>query len=176
MVQALLDKKGQKGQTGNTGSSGNPFGGGTFTGDVTFNAKLRLPNSSSNPSSPSKGHVYFNTSSNSAYVYNGSDFVNMSPFISMTGGTVNNHTIGGVNYRSHTFTSSGTLTVSGSGGSVDIVVVAGGGGGGAHFAGGGGAGGMIAVSSTLGNWYLQYNNRCWWLWRTDVSKYFCKWL
>ncbi len=45
-------------------------------------------------------------------------------------------------YRIHTFTSSGTLSVSGAG-NVEVLVVAGGGGGGADVGGGGGAGGLI---------------------------------
>ncbi len=55
-----------------------------------------------------------------------------------TGGNSTND-IGG--YRIHTFTSSGTFAVTGTG-SVEVLVVGGGGGGG-YFAGGGGAGGLI---------------------------------
>jgi len=58
------------------------------------------------------------------------------------GGTVTTITQNGVNYRVHTFTSSGTLSVTQSG-SVEVLVVAGGGGGGNNHAGGGGAGGYI---------------------------------
>jgi len=59
-----------------------------------------------------------------------------------TGGTVTDITDGGVNYRVHTFTSSGTFDVQG-GGEVEYLVVAGGGAGGSHGnpGGGGGAGG-----------------------------------
>ncbi len=62
-----------------------------------------------------------------------------------TGGTV---TTSG-NYKTHTFTSSGTFSVT-NGGSVEVLVVAGGGGGGRDQAGGGGAGGVIyAPSKTM---------------------------
>ncbi|OGL34495.1 hypothetical protein A3F05_01735 [Candidatus Saccharibacteria bacterium RIFCSPHIGHO2_12_FULL_47_17] len=60
--------------------------------------------------------------------------------ITATGGTI---TTSG-NYTIHTFTSSGTFTVTGGSGSVEALVVAGGGGGGGHYySGGGGAGGMV---------------------------------
>ena len=62
------------------------------------------------------------------------------------GGTVTTLTQNGVNYRVHTFTSSGTLSVTQSG-SVEVLVVAGGGGGGGSTAGGGGAGGVIYNSA-----------------------------
>jgi autotransporter-associated beta strand protein len=73
--------------------------------------------------------------------------------VSGTGGTVTDYTQNGVTYRSHTFTSSGTLTVS-SGGNVEYLVVAGGGGGGganqyAVAGGGGGAGGVLTGSMAI---------------------------
>jgi hypothetical protein len=63
-----------------------------------------------------------------------------------TGGSVSTITENGVTYRVHTFTSSGTLSVTQSG-SVEVLVVAGGGGGGGSTAGGGGAGGVIYNSA-----------------------------
>jgi len=62
------------------------------------------------------------------------------------GGTVTTITQNGVNYRVHTFTSSGTLSVTQSG-SVEVLVVAGGASGGGSTAGGGGAGGLIYDNS-----------------------------
>jgi hypothetical protein len=59
------------------------------------------------------------------------------PFPSITGGVVTYSR----NYKIHTFTASGTLTVS-LGGLVEYLVVAGGGGGGSDVGGGGGAGGV----------------------------------
>jgi hypothetical protein len=58
------------------------------------------------------------------------------------GGTVSTVIENGINYRVHTFTSSGTLTVL-SAGKVEVLAVAGGGGGGRGRGGGGGAGGYI---------------------------------
>jgi hypothetical protein len=63
-----------------------------------------------------------------------------------TGGSVSTVTQNGVTYRVHTFTSSGTLTIT-KGGSVEVLVVAGGGSGGGSTAGGGGAGGLIFDNS-----------------------------
>ena len=63
--------------------------------------------------------------------------------ITATGGTIVNYTSGGLSYRAHIFTSSGTFQVTNvSGiGNVEYLVVAGGGGGGEDNAGGGGGGG-----------------------------------
>lgn len=63
-----------------------------------------------------------------------------SAFITATGGTI---TTDG-NYRVHTFTTSGTFTITGGSGTVESLVVAGGGGsGGGAYNGGGGGGGLI---------------------------------
>ena len=59
-------------------------------------------------------------------------------FISATGGTVTRDG----DYQVHTFTSSGTFTITAGSGNVQVLVVAGGGGG-ASGGGGGGAGGLI---------------------------------
>ncbi len=71
-----------------------------------------------------------------------------------TGGTVTDYTQDGKNYRVHTFTSSGTFTVT-QGGSVDYLVIGGGGGGGgdysgSHWTGGGGGGAGGYRSSVAG--------------------------
>ena len=58
-----------------------------------------------------------------------------------TGGTVTEITEGGVDYKVHTFTSSGTFEVVSGNANVEYLVVAGGGGGGGDISGGGGAGG-----------------------------------
>jgi hypothetical protein len=77
--------------------------------------------------------------------------------ITATGGTITN--VGG--YTIHTFTSSGTFTVTSGSGNVEVLVVAGGGGGGSDMGGGGGGGGVIynsayavtpgAITATVGN-------------------------
>jgi hypothetical protein len=67
------------------------------------------------------------------------------PFISATGGTI---TIDG-DFKIHTFTSSGTFTVTDVpiGQTAKLLVVAGGGGGGAYSGGGGGAGGLLYTAA-----------------------------
>lgn len=62
--------------------------------------------------------------------------------ISATGGIESTVTIDGVTYQIHTFTSSGTLSVT-TGGEVEYLVVGGGGGGGDRHGGGGGGGGFL---------------------------------
>jgi len=65
-----------------------------------------------------------------------------------TGGTETTITDGGINYKVHSFTTSGLTTananfVVSTGGDVDVLIVAGGGGGGSWVGGGGGAGGIV---------------------------------
>ena len=97
---------------------------------------MRMQNSSSNPTSVSVGHAYFNTTTKNALVYNGAEWKPMSEGVTVaTGGTV---TTSG-NYKIHTFTSTANFVVSGPG-EVEYLVIAGGGGGGMA---GGGAGGYI---------------------------------
>jgi len=61
------------------------------------------------------------------------------------GNSTGTYTAGGISFKQHTFTSSGTFTVSDTppGANFDVLVVAGGGGGGWSHSGGGGAGGVI---------------------------------
>jgi hypothetical protein len=68
----------------------------------------------------------------------------LSWYIDATGGTITTYSSGGINYKVHTFTSSGTFTVTAEG-EGDILMVAGGGSGGAdtNVSGGGGAGGVL---------------------------------
>jgi hypothetical protein len=67
-----------------------------------------------------------------------------------TGGTVTDVNIGGILYRLHTFTSSGTFTVTqlGNSNAVNYLVVAGGGSGGGPGGGGGGGGGGVRSSNS----------------------------
>ena len=75
---------------------------------------------------------------------------------SLSGGIENTYTDGGTSYQSHTFLSSGTIVVTGSG-NMDSMILSGGGGAGWHgnsnseggwFGGGGGAGGMLETTGT----------------------------
>lgn len=70
-----------------------------------------------------------------------------APVFTVTGGTVTTATVGGTNYKIHTFTSNSNVTVVGSG-SVDVLLVGGGGGGGVLGSGGGG-GAVINASLTV---------------------------
>ena len=68
-------------------------------------------------------------------------------FAGASGGTIATYSDGGVNYKSHTFTSSSTFDA-GIGGAADVLLVAGGGAGSNWHGGGGGAGGMQTFQAT----------------------------
>jgi len=86
-----------------------------------------------------KGQIVYNETSGQVEVYTGTLWRAVEGKTTVSGGT---ETTSGV-YTIHTFTSSGSLVVSGKSLNCDYLVVAGGGGGGGTRAGGGGAGGMI---------------------------------
>jgi hypothetical protein len=100
-----------------------------------------ITKSATAPSNPTDGDLWYDTASKILFVYNStsSSWVVVGdqtlPVVA-SGGSV---TTSGV-YKIHTFTSSGTFTVT-QGGDVEYIVVGGGGGGGANRGGGGGAGG-----------------------------------
>jgi hypothetical protein len=79
-----------------------------------------------------------------------------SPYITASGGTI----VTADGFRTHTFTSSGTLTVTRGGSGVHVVAIGSGGGGGAGindaFAGGGGAGGYSYESGSFFLWSGSY--------------------
>jgi hypothetical protein len=120
--------------------------GSTFLMD---SGRLRFPNASSNPSSPSAGDAYYNTTEKAVKHYDGTSWVQMSNKFSTSGGTETSYTSGGNSYKVHTFTSSATFSVEGAAGNVDILIVAGGGGTGAtqYHNGGGGAGAVLVASN-----------------------------
>jgi hypothetical protein len=99
------------------------------------------------PSNSALGMVRFNIETNRLQFYNINGWTSIGGLalasISATGGNSTSDVDG---YRIHTFTSSGTFTVS-SGGICEVLVVAGGGGGGNDVGGGGGAGGLIYNTS-----------------------------
>jgi hypothetical protein len=67
-----------------------------------------------------------------------------------TGGTTSEITVGGINYKVHTFTSNGTFTVTGGTlSNVEYLIVGGGGGSGQSPAGGGGGGGGQVVNNSI---------------------------
>ena len=105
---------------------------------LTDVAKLSVGTSA--PSTPAVGDQWFDTTSNAMKVWSGTLWNQMSNKFSATGGTESTYSSGGINYKAHTFTSSGTFTAE-SEGSVDYLVVAGGAGGGDGTGGGGGGAG-----------------------------------
>ena len=118
---------------------------------ITSDGKVKpgqfvLPVSTSAPASPDVGQQYYNSSANAVLTYNGTVWKSSTGSVVASGGTESTYTAGGISYKSHTFTSSGTFLVEGSG-KVDIMIVAGGAAGGGHGgndgSGGGGAGGMV---------------------------------
>ena len=117
--------------------------------NTEINDNLELPSGTTaqRPSSPQEGQIRYNTDLETVEFYNGANWRPLSDtHPEATGGTVVDTYIGGVPYRIHYFTETGTdtLTVTNPG-PVDALIVAGGGGGGSGNPdrGGGGAGGVI---------------------------------
>ena len=115
--------------------------------DMHGTGSLKIPNGTTaqRPSSPATGMIRYNTTLAVIEEYRGSAWETLSDFFSATGGT---KTTSG-SYTYHTFTSSGSISFSGSK-AIDILIVAGGAGGGINSntrAAGGGAGGLIFISS-----------------------------
>jgi len=108
-------------------------GGAVLTTADSGIASIKLAPGSA-PGSPTEGEIYYDSTDDAVYVYNGTGWDQLSNKFSATGGTV---TTSGA-YKYHTFTSSGTFTAEDSG-AVDCLVV--GGGGGAAGTGGRGAAG-----------------------------------
>ena len=111
-------------------------------GNLILNGNsLALPRSTTNPSGFQAGQMYFNTTDNTIKIYNGSNWSAVyDPPFTATGGTIS--TSG--TYKIHTFTSSGTFTVTQGTATIEYLVIGGGGGGGTVSTvpgGGGGAGG-----------------------------------
>ena len=147
-----------------TGSAWEPVGGAsdplevdainaaTSDGPISLGSELKLKQYTTVQinalTGVTEGEMVYDTTSSQIKVYNGSDFLAVvaTAGVEATGGdSTQTYTAGGVDYKSHTFTSSGTLQVTSAtaGSIVDVLIVAGGGAGGNDNAGGGGAGGMI---------------------------------
>ena len=100
------------------------------------------------PGSPAAGYVRHNTDDNVLETYDGASWLAVGQQtlpLAATGGIINTYTVNGLDYQSHTFTSSANFVVT-NGGYADVLLVAGGGAGGNWHAGGGGAGGLISVT------------------------------
>ena len=121
-------------------------GKGNFDGGVTAAVV-----SSTAPSSPASSDLWFDTTSNVLYVYNGNAWDQLSNKYSASGGTKTS--TGGYTY--HTFLSSGTFT-SGGTGAIEVLIVGGGGSGGGRHGGGGGGGGFLSgtVNVTATNYSI----------------------
>ena len=99
-----------------------------------------------------QGQMIYNTTTNKIEFYNGSEWTSVTTPFAANGGNSNDGGISG-GYKYHTFTNSGTFTVTSGTTDAEILVVGGGGGGGAHNSsgsdggGGGGAGGVVLAPS-----------------------------
>jgi hypothetical protein len=100
------------------------------------------------PSSPVAGQQGFNSDLGYIEVYDGTEW-KIAGFLA-EGGDVTTITDGGVTYKVHTFTSSGTFNVLAGSAEVEYLVVAGGGGGGCANGGGAGGGAGGYRSSVIG--------------------------
>jgi len=118
------------------------------TQNTTEAARLPSGTTAERPANPVAGMIRFNTDLNYFEGYDaGQDaWLRVSEFespLAATGGTETTITDNGVDYKVHTFTSSGTFEVTQGSGEVEYLVVAGGGGGGGRVGAGGGAGGIL---------------------------------
>jgi hypothetical protein len=102
------------------------------------------------PASPALGYTWYNTTLNAVESYHSTGWITLSNIFLAEGGTVQTYTVGGTTYKSHTFTTSGTFSVTSGTSNVDYLIVAGGaGGGGGRHCGAGGAGGMTSGTTSL---------------------------
>ncbi|MCG2724826.1 MAG: hypothetical protein L6420_00990, partial [Elusimicrobia bacterium] len=111
--------------------------------------KIPVGTTAERPASPAAGMMRFNSGTVSMEYYNGTAWLAATALPTApvaSGGTETTIIEGGITYRIHTFTTSGTLTVTAPG-TVEVLVVAGGGSGGnnntTNANGGGGGGGVI---------------------------------
>ena len=125
----------------------------TTVSDTGF---LQLPagTTAQRPAVLNTGMIRFNSDKGLIEQYDGvawfDNFNNFNARVLATGGTVNDITQGGINYRVHVFSTVGTSTFTVSqGGEVEYLIVAGGGGGSNRHKGGGGAGGLLTGFITL---------------------------
>ena len=120
----------------------------TEINDTGF-VQLPTGNTSQRPLSPQNGQTRFNTDIGSVEWYDAEYNVWLPTGVIYpvaTGGTITNITVGNAGFRVHTFTGSGTLTVTRAG--IFEYLIVGGGGGGADVSGGG-AGGVLTGHTRL---------------------------
>ena len=127
----------------------------TTDGTTASWAEVIIPDevvkSSTAPSSPTAGDLWYDIGTKTLKLYNGTAWIDgiVGTGSASGGNTTNDTVISGTSYRVHTFTQSGFLTISNADIDIDYLLVAGGGSGGQHNAGGGGAGGLLSGSKTL---------------------------
>ena len=135
------------------------FGIGTISPAVSLDLSSKIDaidipsgTTAQRPSSPSNGMIRYNTTANEVEAYVDGGWSTLGQQFTASGGTV----VSSGGYKYHTFTSSGTFTVSSGNKTVDFLVVAGGGGAGSRHGGGGGAGGYQTGSYTaaIGNYTI----------------------
>lgn len=130
--------------------------------NTTVDTNLKLPQGTTaqRPASPSEGQIRYNTDTASTEFWNGTNWRSLADtHPEATGGTVVDTDIGGVPYRIHYFTETGTSTLTVTNpGEVEYLIVAGGGsggskslgsGGGTAGGGGGGAGGVVTGTKNV---------------------------
>lgn len=115
-----------------------------YDADTSATGYFALPRGTTaqRPGSPQDGFVRFNTTEGYIEEYRNGSWSALSNVFTASGGTETDITVGGIDYKVHTFTSSGTFTVSSGSREIEYLVIAGGGGGSLSNAEtGGGAGG-----------------------------------
>lgn len=125
--------------------------GGNIRFEGTGALTLNRGTTAQRPSNPVNGMLRYNTTTGAIEEYALNSWNEITQLFSASGGTV---TTDGT-YTYHTFTSSGTWTVSSGSRSVEYLIVAGGGAGGGHnsgyYEGGGGGAGGMQFSTTTAN-------------------------
>lgn len=92
------------------------------------------------PSNPTAGQIYYDSTADLIYGYDGTSFVALSNQYIALGGVMTSYTVNGVTFMVHTFKESGVFIPQGAG-DIDYCIVAGGGGA-MTYSGGAGAGGV----------------------------------
>ena len=149
-----------------------PLASPTFTGTATTPILKLTPTANASAPTGAEGLVYFDSDKNALMQYDGTEWLTVSRYSETglsdaTGGAITSYTAtahdnsgaGGampVQYRVHTFYTSGIFTLKGTK-SCDILICGAGGGGGGRIGGGGGGGAYFyrqAYSLTIGTYNI----------------------
>lgn len=126
-------------------STGGHASAGQFMASGTGANVLPSGTTAERPANPANGAIRYNTTTEEVETYIGGSWVTVKGSFAAVGGTETTYSI----YKVHTFTSSGSFTVTSGTKNADYIIVAGGGGGGSDGGGGGGGGGVITGTATL---------------------------